>query len=352
MKDVPSFKGEPELHFIGQYIVPNDLKFQNTLVAGLSSIDYDAEAELFYLLCDDRSDHNDSRFYTAKIFMTGKGIDSVIFKDVVSLRQPGGQVYPKFKTDPFHTADPEAMRYNAHKNELVWSSEGERIVTSKGNVLIDPFVYIMNKEGQYKDSFALPDNFRMNATNHGSRRNGVFEGMSFSNRYKTLWVSCEEPLYEDGERAGTGDSSAWIRLIKYDVAKRKEEGQYFYQIDPVAHVPIPAGSFKVNGVSDILALDNNRLLFVERSFSNGWEENTIRVYMAEPIPAGNSVRTDLKLPFRILILDMRTLGIHIDNIEGVCFGPRLSSGNQTLVFVSDNNFSAGQVTQFLVFELF
>jgi len=42
------------------------------------------------------------------------------------------------------------------------------------------------------------------------------------------------------------------------------------------------------------------------------------------------------------------LGIPIDNIEGMTFGPELPDGRQTLVIVSDNNFSPGQFTQFIV----
>ena len=42
------------------------------------------------------------------------------------------------------------------------------------------------------------------------------------------------------------------------------------------------------------------------------------------------------------------LGIPIDNIEGMTFGPPLPDGRQTLVVVSDNNFNLGQFTQFIV----
>ncbi|MEP7252098.1 MAG: hypothetical protein ABI683_06950 [Ginsengibacter sp.] len=38
-------------------------------------------------------------------------------------------------------------------------------------------------------------------------------------------------------------------------------------------------------------------------------------------------------------------------MEGVCFGPTLSNGHRTLIFVSDNNFVAAQKTQFLLFEI-
>ena len=56
---------------------------------------------------------------------------------------------------------------------------------------------------------------------------------------------------------------------------------------------------------------------------------------------------------KTLLADLSTmLGLPpLDNIEGLTFGPRLLDGRQSLVLVTDNNFSAEQVTQFLVFAL-
>lgn len=48
---------------------------------------------------------------------------------------------------------------------------------------------------------------------------------------------------------------------------------------------------------------------------------------------------------------MDDLGIFIDNVEGITFGPKLANGNQSLVLVTDNNFSDKQKTQVLVFEV-
>ena len=45
------------------------------------------------------------------------------------------------------------------------------------------------------------------------------------------------------------------------------------------------------------------------------------------------------------------LGIPIDNIEGMTFGPSLPDGRKTLIVVSDNNFSPGQFTQFILLAL-
>ena len=54
---------------------------------------------------------------------------------------------------------------------------------------------------------------------------------------------------------------------------------------------------------------------------------------------------------KTLLLDLRTLGIPLDNVEGMTIGPDLPDGRRSLVLVSDNNFAAGQFTQFLLFAM-
>jgi hypothetical protein len=52
-----------------------------------------------------------------------------------------------------------------------------------------------------------------------------------------------------------------------------------------------------------------------------------------------------------LLINMDDLGIFIDNIEGVTFGPDLPNGHKTLLFVSDNNFNPLEKMQLLLFEV-
>lgn len=43
----------------------------------------------------------------------------------------------------------------------------------------------------------------------------------------------------------------------------------------------------------------------------------------------------------------------VDNLEGIAFGPKLLNGNQTLIIISDNNFSSWtrQLNQVILLEL-
>jgi hypothetical protein len=345
------------LKYLDTYNIPFNYKFKNTTVGGLSGIDYDAANGLYYLISDDRSDKNPARFYTAKIYTSVKGIDSLVFTDVKYLLQPDGEVYPDKEENRHKTPDPEAIRYDPRNRYLVWSSEGERIVKSKDTVLIDPSVIIIDSSGKYIDSFALPANLKMQVTENGPRKNGVLEGMSFADNFRTLYVSVEEPLYEDGPRADIVDNNAFIRILKFNVAGKKCMAQYAYKLEPVAYAPKPETEFKINGVPDVLSLGNNKLLVIERSFSTGRLPCTIKLFVAD-LSAATDV-SDMKLmnnqsfsPVKkSLLLNMDKLGIYTDNIEGVTFGPVLPNGHKTLLFVADNNFALLEKAQVLLFEI-
>ena len=345
------------LKYIGEYIVPFNQNFKGTSIGGLSSIDYNSNKKEFYLISDDRSDINPARFYTTKINFTDKGFSKIEFVNVTTLLQPDGTPYPDSKKVSAHSPDPEALRYNPVTDQFVWTSEGERR-TGKEIKLSDPAINVINKKGIFIKSFSLPEQMHVYATEKGLRNNGALEGLTFADNFKTMYVSVEEPLYEDGPRAGLRDTTTWTRLIKYDVAAGKPLAQYAYALEPVAHSPIPVNEFKINGIPEIISIGNNKLLVMERSFSTGVVSCTIRVFITDLSSASDIAGvTSLKqhppaqAAKKKLLINMDDLGIYIDNIEGVTFGPDLPNGHKTLIFVSDNNFSKEQKTQFLLFEV-
>jgi hypothetical protein len=346
------------LKFLSEYDVPYNKDFQNTVIGGLSGIDYDPQKKVYYIISDDRSEKNPARFYETEIIIGQDKIDSVIFLNTRFLKNNVGNFYPDSHNDPYHTPDPEAIRYNPKKNTFVWSSEGERIVKPNKVILEDPSVTETDDEGNYEDTFILPPQLHMHATESGPRQNGVFEGLTFADNYKTLYVSVEEPLYDDGSRAGLNDSGGTIRILKFNMASKKTTAQYAYAIDAVAHAPNPPGSFILNGISDILYAGENKLLVIERSFSTGWLACTIKIFLADMSLADNienipslKNKKNIKMVSKTLLVNMDSLGFYIDNIEGVTFGPDLRDGHRSLIFISDNNFFPIQKTQLLLFEI-
>ena len=137
--------------------------------------------------------------------------------------------------------------------------------------------------------------------------------------------------------------------------------QYLYWTDPIAEAPVPASQFAVSGLVELLALNNEFLLSMERSFSVGapGTGNKIKLYSvalpgADDVNGFDSLTTllgGIQPAAKTLLLDLDALGLPLDNVEGMAFGPDLPDGRRSLVLVSDNNFSPAAFTQFLLFAV-
>ncbi|PIF61926.1 hypothetical protein CLV00_1528 [Flavobacterium sp. 11] len=355
LKQTPENRTTPNLKLISSIEIPFDETFQNTKVGGLSGIDYDAKNDLYYLICDDRSVFNDSRFYTAKINLSEDKIKSFAFQNVTYLKDETGNSYGNWNNSPTTSSDPEDIRFNPKTNTLVWSSEGARVITADKEVLQNPSLNFMNLKGDFLGNVTLLENLKMQKEEKGPRNNGTLEGITFDKKYRNIYTNIEEPLFEDGDQANTSKGGL-IRLYQFDAKTKKNTAQYGYQLEPIALEPNPKGAFAVNGISAIQYYGKNQLLVVERSYSTGTQACTVKVFLCDLKKATNVTNhpslqnQKLELASKKLILNMDDLGIFIDNIEGLTFGPKLSNGNPSLIFVSDNNFSDKQKTQILVFE--
>src|SRR5829696_8036198 len=95
------------LRFLGEDSLPYKLQFKGTTVGGLSSIDYSPKEDVYYFICDDRSDINPIRFYTANIKLTNTGFDKIELTGVTSLLQKNGQPFHNRKQNPVGVPDPE-----------------------------------------------------------------------------------------------------------------------------------------------------------------------------------------------------------------------------------------------------
>src|SRR6218665_142930 len=322
------------LKFLDEYVIPYNLPFEHTLVGGLSGIDYDAAGQRYFIISDERSFSSPARFYTADIVINDYKIDTIRFTSTHSLKQPDGSVFPSFKQNAQRTPDPESIRYNARTKSLLWTSEGDRAVREGKMIYQSPYVYEMDLQGNFKDSFFIPDNLKMYAEEKGARENGVFEGSSFDDTYKWLYVSMEQPVYQDGAIPTTTSQGAPIRITKYNSRTKKAVAQYAYQLDKVATEPKPANGFFINGLDEILWIGNNRFLLLERSYSTGTPQNTIKVFLADISGATNILNresiagsNDYSLVSKKLLLNLNDLNRFVDNVEGITLGPVLPNGH-------------------------
>jgi hypothetical protein len=348
----PAFANGPrsDLQFLGQAIVPTGTAYQGTTVGGLSSITYDSRRNVFYTLSDDPSQFQPARFYTVGLDLEdGRLADGdVRFEGVTTLLAPDGQPYAP------STIDPEGLALTKDR-QLVLTSEGFT------NSLIDPFVRRYALNGSFLASLAVPQPFLPTADHSsGIRPNLAFESAGVPRNGRFVFTATENALYQDGPAATVSNGSP-ARILRYNLQTGRLDRQWVYNTDPVAQPPVPASQFSVNGLVELLPLDNEFLIAMERSFSVGapGTGNSIKLYKVA-LPGATDVngvdslqgKLDHVHPARkTLLLDLDELGIPLDNVEGLTFGPRLRDGRQSVVLVSDNNFAATQFTQFLLFAL-
>ncbi|GAB3429268.1 esterase-like activity of phytase family protein [Niabella aquatica] len=346
------------LKFLDEYEIPFDLQFENTWVGGLSGIDYEETANRYFIISDERSATSAARFYTAAIDISNYRIDMVRFLSVTPLRNAKNDTFPALKTLPEYAADPESIRFNKKTKTLVWSSEGDKALRNGRMVYQNPWIYEMRQDGYFIDSFLIPQNLYMYEGDSGARENNVLEGLSFTPDYKYLWASMEGTIYEDGPLAGVTYANAPVRFTKFDVMSKKPLGQYGYWLDAVAAKPVPESAFRINGISEILCIGDNRFMVLERSFSTGVPSCVIKIYLADFSEASeiSNVRSlyqhkNYAPASKKLLFNLADLNRYIDNVEGITIGPRLPNGNLSLILIADNNFSRLEKQQVFLFEI-
>jgi 3-phytase/alkaline phosphatase D len=318
-------------------VTPFGTSFGGLQIGGLSALTYDAASDAFLALSDDRSPQ--ARFFTVRLDLSdgALGTGDQSFTGVQVLADANGQPFASGALDPEGLAIKE-------DGSFYFSSEGD------ANALIPPLVGTLSAFGTQTGSLPVDDDFLPNADQaSGIRNNLAFEALTLSPNGQRLFVGTENALYQDGPAATlyTGSPS---RIVEYDTATGQQVAEYTYRSEPVQDAPSPADAFGTNGLVELLALDDQgTLLALERSFSTG-AGNDIRLFLARPDPAGADASG--RVPLRKeLVLDFDELGITLDNIEGMTFGPELPDGRRTLVFVSDDNFAESQVTQLLAFAV-
>ena len=347
------------LEFLGEYQLPK-MKYQDTTVGGLSGIIYDRQRDRFYAISDDRSNLAPARFYTLKLDINNSKLQKVNVENVTFLQPNPGETYPK------NSIDPEG---------IALTPQGTVFISTEGSPkeLIAPLIAEFDlKTGVFKQMLPMLQTYIPNSDGKPQER-GVQENLGF----ESLTLNPTGSLPASGEpiRLFTVTESALIQ--DKDPPQKDEQGNYKPQITkcrllhylisdgpPIIiseHLyplsPNPPGALYY-GVTELLAIDQGgHFLSLERSFGlTGFGAKLYQVFTGAATDTSRiaSLKGEIKAVQPVkkqLVLDLQELGIRLNNLEGLTFGPRLSDGSQSLILMSDDNFQKEQVTQFLLFRL-
>ncbi|MEL6143563.1 MAG: esterase-like activity of phytase family protein, partial [Bacteroidota bacterium] len=220
------------LTYVDEFVIAPDT-LNGNVIGGLSSIDYNNGT--YYMISDAAS--APIRFYTATIDFNDDSISTVNITGEVEIKDTNGSSFADGQ------ADPEAIRYEPANDRLVWTSEG---FINSG---VDPFVRTTNAQGNWLETFTLPDAFNVQTDpDLGPLNNGVIEGLSRSVDGDGYWLAMELPLKQDGPAPMITDTESPVRILYMDRASGNFGRQFAYELDPVS-VIIGAGPSCFRGSS-------------------------------------------------------------------------------------------------------
>ena len=308
----------------------NKQTFEGTSVGGLSGLTYDQRRKAYYSIVDNGpATSSPARFYTLRLPLQGEQLGAPEILDVTTLKDETGK--------PFTGA-------NFDGEGITLTRRGELLISSE----TEPSIRRFALDGDLLEELPVPEKFLV--APEGAQRNQTFESLSLSPNNRSLFTAVEGPLASDGK---TADGSNRIRILRYE--DRGPGGfqpaeEFFYLTEPG------------QGVVEIVALSEDELLVLERGFVAG-EGNTVRIFQVsldgaedvsdEPSLAAAGLEP-LEKELLVDLADCPPSGATspgtqenplLDNFEALTLGPRLPGGRQSLLLVSDDNFSSGQVTR-------
>lgn len=288
-------------------------------VDDLSGVDYQATTGRFTFVSDAAA-----RVRTADLALGDTGFGHVRFAEGTRLRQADGSAFRQ---------GGEAVRVDPADGSLLWANAGDRDLPRYGQPrLTSSTVRRSAVDGTFVTQHPAAPHTAASAEEQGIR-DGLGIGGLTLNTGGTLAISAAAgPLVQDGPTP-TSDAGAPVRVSFANRTTGSVLSQLAYELDPL----------RGNALTEILAVDASRYLVLERArLANG--RHSVRLFEASTIGARSvlpfaALAGATYTPMRKrLLVDLGELDLaRVGNLEGMTWGPALTSGERTLVLVSDND---------------
>lgn len=337
---------------LGEAVLSARATVDGAPVGGLSGITYDSMTDLYYAISDDPGSRGPARFYTLDIDLESGPFDAskVRVTAVTELLDAEGLPLREM------TFDLESIELSAQRTLFI-SSEGQ---VNRG---VGPFVREYSLDGSYLRELELPAKFYPTPSREdaegsedrsGIRHNLGFESLALADD-ETLLTASENALHQDGPEADVAITSP-ARIVRIDRGTGRPAEEFVYQVEPVEQAPLGEADFRTRGLVELLSLGDDRLLALEREYSQGIgnlaEIFSISLDGATDVSRRKSLQDrSFRSVEKTRILPLQVLGLELDNLEGMTLGPRLADGRRTLLLVADNNFNPAQRNQLLAFAI-
>jgi len=327
-------------------------------IGGFSAMEYTGDGDRFVLLSD-RGASDGAVSYPCRMHLMN-----------LRLNEADGAIDAEFASTVMLTASDATTLNGSSKtatidrsqsaDEIWHAMDPEGIRRWKDGYLISdeygPHIGVFSANGRLNDEWKLPasrryvhlpEDLQTGGPFRGCFDNKGLEGLAVTPSSGTVWASYQSSLLQDGEFVDSKCRGDFVRWIAFDPQGRR-----------VREVAYPLDHRK-SGISELLAVDENQLLVLERDSKGGEKAKTKRIFLANVSDASDVAaveslpidRTGLTGKFdpvqpvkkRLLIdllqwQDELGAAATAEKPEGLTWGRPLADGRKTLWICWDNDF--------------
>ena len=169
-------------------------------------------------------------------------------------------------------------------------------------------------------------------------RNRGFEALTYNHATRKFWTANESALKRD-----EASDPLRVHLLRFS-DDLQPDGHYIYRLDPPRKARKASTKYYAHGLPALIAMDDGSIIVMERSLYSprkiigSYVEIKLYRVTREALEAAEKdenshVTKELVTSFRTHI---RIGQINYANYEGMCLGPTLSDGRQTIILINDS----------------
>ena len=330
-------------------------------LGGFSALDYTGQGNRFLVLSD-RGPADGATAFPCRVheFELVPNIESM------SLSTKLVATHMLLNTDGRKFAGALSLLADPATATLAFDPEGIR-QTKDGNWIISeeygPRLCLFSKSGTLSSTWTTPESMSLAQGQSaaewtvGTVPNRGLEGVAISLDGAFGMAAMQGALAQDARIEGTKRVGNFVRLLAFDTKTEDPVSrQYAYQLEDTT-----------TGISEILAVDKNRYLVLERDGLFGIAAKHKKIFLVDISQATDvsiiqaldpdQLAPDVKAVSKKLLVDLLDprFGFHgvraPEKPEGISWGPRLSDGRRSLYVCFDNDFEEARESLLLVFAL-
>ncbi len=334
-------------------------------LGGFSALEYSGKDNLFWVLSD-RGPADGAASYPCRLHLISldlnaslksiqpKVIQTILLKDESGRALLGSlSAIPKARHDRGQALDPEGLRL---------LPDGDFAISDEYGPAIDRF----SKSGVRKSSFSLPrwmDLTRepsLAQATEGAMPNRGLEGLALNESRTRLLGVMQGPLIQDSYPVKEKRYGKHARIVEVGLDANSQKNpnmtQYLYPLTDIK-----------TGISEILAVDNDRYLILERDSEKGKKAATKAIYLIDlknatdvagkkQIPSGE-LPPDIRPASKEIVIDLLDDRFGWNGVmapekpEGLAWGPQLPDGRRSLWVCFDNDFQSDVDSLFFLFAI-